>query len=79
MANLTIKNLPDPLYKRLKARAKFNSRSINGEIIQLLKKELGAEPRDVEKILEEARAIRSLAKGSLSEAEIKKAIDEGRP
>ncbi len=57
----------------------MNSRSLNGELIQLLKKELGNEPRNVEKILEEAREIRSWAKGTLSEEEIRKAITEGRP
>lgn len=79
MASITIKNLPDPLYKKLKARAKQNSRSVNGEIIQMLKKELALEPRDVEKILADARAIRSLAKGALSEEEVRRAIQEGRP
>ncbi len=78
MASLTIKNVPDMLYKRLKIRAKMNNRSINGEILNLLKNELGFATRDVERIINEAREVRSWAKGSLSEEEIRKAIQEGR-
>ncbi len=41
MASVTIKNLPETLYKKLKAQAKINNRSINGEILNLLKRETG--------------------------------------
>lgn len=33
MASITVKNIPDDLYKRLKQRAAANHRSINSEII----------------------------------------------
>ena len=33
MASITVKNIPDELYARLKAVAESNRRSINGEII----------------------------------------------
>lgn len=45
MATLTIKNLPDPLYAQLKARAAEHRRSINSEAILA-----------VERALTEARA-----------------------
>lgn len=36
MATLNIKNLPDPLYKKLRARAKRERRSVAQEVIHLL-------------------------------------------
>jgi hypothetical protein len=36
MATLNIKNLPDPLYRKLRARAKRQRRSVAQEVIQLL-------------------------------------------
>jgi plasmid stability protein len=36
MATLNVKNLPDPLYKKLKARAKRERRSIAQEVTTLL-------------------------------------------
>lgn len=41
MATLNIKQFPDPLYKRLRARAKRNHRSLSQEIVHLLEE---AEP-----------------------------------
>jgi plasmid stability protein len=36
MATLNIKNLPEPLYKKLRARAKRERRSVAQEVIQIL-------------------------------------------
>jgi plasmid stability protein len=36
LANLTVKNLPDPLYKKLKVRARAHHRSVAQEITHLL-------------------------------------------
>lgn len=36
MATLNIKNLPDPLYRKLRARAKRERRSMAQEVIQIL-------------------------------------------
>jgi plasmid stability protein len=36
MATLNIKNLPDPLYRKLQARAKRQRRSVAQEVIQIL-------------------------------------------
>ncbi len=36
MATLNIKNLPDPLYRKLRARAKRERRSVAQEVIQIL-------------------------------------------
>jgi hypothetical protein len=37
MANLTIKDLPDPVYTELKEAARAEGRSLNGYIVSLLK------------------------------------------
>ena len=34
--NFTVKNIPEDVYEKLKARAERNHRSINGEIISVL-------------------------------------------
>jgi len=36
MANLTIKKLPDPVYRQLKKYARMQGRSLNAQVIQIL-------------------------------------------
>ena len=80
MANITLKNIPDSLLNRLREKAKYNERSINSEILFMLKKYLSEENRpDAEKIIQRARQFRAKVKGSLSPEEIEKSINEGRP
>ncbi len=80
MATLTIKNVPDDVYERLKQQAKENRRSINNEAIVILENILPPQQRDVKKILEEARKIRELtAHYVLTEEEVNKWKNEGRP
>lgn len=50
MATLNIKNLPDPLYRKLKARAKRERRSVAQEVAVLLTQAL--EPPPLSSILE---------------------------
>ncbi len=45
MATLNIKNLPDPLYEKLKARAKRERRSVAQEVIGLLSATLDTPPQ----------------------------------
>ncbi len=48
MATLNLKNLPDPLYRKLKARAKKRHRSMAQEVIHLLSESLeGPEPMSI--------------------------------
>lgn len=44
MATLNVKNLPDPLYERLKARAKRERRSVAQEVTFLLSAALDTPP-----------------------------------
>jgi len=78
MATITIKNLPDPLYKKLKNRAKSNNRSINRELVNLISKELEGSYFDAAQVIESALVSQSWAKGKLTEEEIKEAKEAGR-
>ena len=80
MVNITLKNIPEEIYKQLRKRAKSNERSINGEILFMLKRHLAAEERaNPEDIIREAREFRKKVKGTISLEELEKAINEGRP
>jgi antitoxin FitA len=41
--NLSIKNVPDKLAKRLRRRAEMNHRSVQGELLRILEEALGQE------------------------------------
>jgi len=58
MATLTIKNIPDAVVRKLKARAVRNRRSLNSEVIDVLASSGQAAPVDVESLLARARATR---------------------
>lgn len=40
MANLTIKKLPDPVYRQLKKFARLQGRSVNAQVIHMLRSDL---------------------------------------
>lgn len=77
MATLTIKNVPDALYERLKERARRQRRSINQEAIVCIEQVVGSE-YDEEALQAEIRAFRERAGVYVTLAEIKAAIEEGR-
>ena len=81
MATLTLKNIPEPLYERLKHVAKFNHRSLNSQIIYSLERSLGLTAEDPERLRQEAEAFRERIgrKGELSPEEIGRAIQSGTP
>jgi plasmid stability protein len=58
MPNLTIKNVPAPVVRRLKARAAIHRRSLNLEVIACLETLVQAAPVDPETLLSRVRAIR---------------------
>lgn len=82
MTTMTIKNLPDELYRRLKQRASDNRRSINSEIIVILEQALQTRmrtPAEADKLLWEARKLRELtAKYMITAAEMDRWKKEGR-
>lgn len=58
MANLTIKNVPDPLVRRLKLQAARHRRSLNLEVITCLETIAQAVPVDADALLARARMVR---------------------
>ena len=72
MATLNIKNLPDPLYRKLKARAKRERRSIAQEVTHLIAQAL--EPPAALSILE----LRGLGKELWHDVDATDHVDKER-
>ncbi|MBW2340165.1 MAG: Arc family DNA-binding protein [Deltaproteobacteria bacterium] len=79
MATVTVKNIPDELYKRLKTVAEINRRSINSEIIVCIENAVTSRRINPDEVLENARRLRQLAVGHrISDEEFNQAKAEGR-
>lgn len=63
MPTLTIKNVPDPVVKRLKQQAAAQHRSLNYQVISYLEQMTHSVPVDADALLARARAIRRTPKG----------------
>ena len=80
MPTITLKNIPDPLYKKLKEAASLNHRSLNSEIIYCVERTLGTHKINVDEHLRIARQLRAkTANHLLTDRQLNKAIDNGRP
>jgi hypothetical protein len=81
MPSITLKNIPERLYERLKYFAKLRHRSLNSEIIFNLEKSVGLAEEDPEKLRQEGKAFRDRVRNKVqvTSEEIEKAINEGRP
>jgi plasmid stability protein len=77
--SITLKNIPEPIYRRIKLAAKRHHRSLNSEIIACLEQVLAPQAIDVEAHLERARRLRESWSGPpLTIEDIEAAIDWGR-
>lgn len=86
MLTLTLKNIPDELHRRLKARAERNHRSLNREAIRILEEatdeDVAGGRIDPQAFLEVVRRNREAmaAQGVwLTEESLREAVEEGRP
>lgn len=80
MPTLTIKGMPDTLYRRLKERAAANRRSLNSEILVALEQAVTSPPPDAEALLARADALRAkLRAPRLTDAQLRTAKNSGRP
>jgi plasmid stability protein len=76
---LTLKNIPDELYGRLKAAAEAHRRSLNSEVLVCLESVLLPQRVSVEDRLSKARALRSaLPAGAFNAEDIARIRTEGR-
>lgn len=79
-ASLTLKNIPDEIYDRLKEAAQAHHRSLNSEVIACLEQTLMSARVSPGEHLARARRIREgLKPGQFKAEEILEAIDQGRP
>lgn len=79
-ATITLKNIPDDIYSRLKEVAGAHHRSINGEIIACLERVLMPSRVTGDERLARARQLRQGCQaGSFNPDEIARAIEQGRP
>jgi plasmid stability protein len=81
MPALTIKNIPDVVYRRLKEHARQNRRSLNSEAIVLLEQGLGRGRRSAEEALAALKALHERLKHlpPLDDEFLERAKNEGRP
>jgi antitoxin FitA len=79
MPSITVKNIPEPIYNKLKQQAEAQHRSMNSEIIACLERYVEPNRVSSDEILRQARMMRKKVRGSLSAEEIQGAIDQGRP
>ena len=81
MTTITVKNIPDDVYSRLKKQAKYNRRSVNSEVIVLMERATIAyrTDADAERIFADAKALRDSIDFVVTEEDINHAKNEGRP
>lgn len=80
MPALTIKNIPDNLYTRLKESAQAHHRSMNSEILYCVEQTLGSHKMDVSEHIAIARALRAKTTDHpLTDSDIFASKNEGRP
>jgi antitoxin FitA len=81
MSNITVKNIPEDLYERLRQSAASNHRSINSEIIVCIERAVsGRSKADVEAILADARRLRErIGILPITDEEFTEAKRAGRP
>ncbi len=80
MPTMTIENIPDDLYEKLKKRAEEHGRSMNNEVIFCLKHVLQGGRVDPEAFLARGEAIQQrMSFPSLTDRIPRAAKEEGRP
>ena len=78
MASITVKNIPDDLYARLKMAAARNHRSINSEVIVCIERNLLPQKVPARQILDRVRRLRAaMPPVQLTMVQIEEARREG--
>jgi plasmid stability protein len=80
MPTITVKNIPDDLYARLKRSAQANRRSLNSEIIVCIERALSVRTVEPDEVLGRARRLREKTAGHvIGDEEFTAAKMAGRP
>jgi plasmid stability protein len=77
--NITIRDIPDEVYDKLKHQAELHRRSVNSEVIVYLEKMVKSSRPDPRQIILKADQLKKRAKGALTIKEIQNQINKGRP
>lgn len=78
--NLTIKDVPARLHRKLKGQAHEHNRSLNWEVIDILERAVDPKPVDVEQLLAEVEAIHARVNlPPLTGGFLREAKNAGRP
>ena len=79
MHTITLKNLPDDLYEKLKIQAQANFRSINSEIIACIAQGVSSHKVDPEAVIVRARLLREKTSSyKITDEELSEAKQTGR-
>ncbi len=78
MPGLTIKNIPDKVYRKLKHRAERHKRSLNSEILRCLESSVESGKVNAQELIKKARVIRESIDYMISEKEITGLKQNGR-
>jgi hypothetical protein len=80
MPTITLKNIPDILYEKLKEAARLQHRSLNSEILYCVERSLNTYRIDVVEHLKVARQLRAkTAAHKLTDKQLNEAKNIGRP
>lgn len=80
MKSLTIRDIPESVYRELKRRAAASRRSLNSEVLVCLEREMMSQRVGAERALARADAIREHVRVPyLTDEELRRGRDEGRP
>ena len=80
MASLTVKNIPENLYDKLKQRARANQRSVNKEIIMCIQEAVESRRIDPDEFLTRIKTLHSrISAPPLTDKLLRQARTEGRP
>ena len=78
MNNITVRNIPDRIHKKLKKRSELSRRSINSEIISCLEEALFSNKHEVEMIIKKSQEIRHNLNFEITLSELEEAKISGR-
>lgn len=79
MPSITLKNLPEALHQRLRESAARNHRSINGEVLAALDQYVSQQRPGRAQLLADIRTLRQETSLYVTEEELERAKNEGRP